>query len=61
MTFIKAKGHTYGNSIVVIEDEDLFYMIQGDVTYVDEALYENKLSTVYDDLPDDWRSALQAA
>ena len=25
------------------------------ITYVDEALYENKLSVVYDDLPDDWR------
>ena len=26
-------------------------MIHGDITYVDEALYENKLSVVYDDLP----------
>ena len=25
-------------------------MFQADITYVDEALYENKLSTVYDDL-----------
>ena len=25
-------------------------MIHGDITYVDEALYENKLSVVYDDL-----------
>ena len=48
--FIKAKGHTNGNSIVIIEDGGLFYMIHGDVTYVDEALYENKLSTVFDDL-----------
>lgn len=47
---IKAKGHTNGNSIVIIEDGGLFYMIHGDVTYVDEALYENKLSTVFDDL-----------
>ncbi|MBQ8053245.1 MAG: MBL fold metallo-hydrolase [Lachnospiraceae bacterium] len=47
---IKAKGHTNGNSIVIIEDDGLFYMIHGDVTYVDEALYENKLSTVFDDL-----------
>ncbi len=50
ITFIKAKGHTMGNSIVVAEDGGLFYMFHGDVTYVDEALYENKLSLVYDDL-----------
>ena len=48
--FIKAKGHTNGNSIVVVENDGLFYLIHGDVTYVDEALYENKLSVVYDDL-----------
>ena len=47
---IKAKGHTNGNSIVVVEMDGLFYMIHGDITYVDEALYENKLSVVYDDL-----------
>ena len=41
---IKAKGHTNGNSIVVVELDGLFYMIHGDITYVDEALYENKLS-----------------
>ena len=49
--FIKAKGHTNGNSIVVVEMDGLFYMIHGDITYVDEALYENKLSVVFDDLP----------
>lgn len=48
--FIKAKGHTNGNSIVIVEDGDLFYMIHGDITYVDEALYDNKLSVVYEDL-----------
>ncbi len=48
--FIKAKGHTNGNSIVIVENNGLFYMIQGDVTYVDEALYENKLSVVFSDL-----------
>lgn len=47
--FIKAKGHTNGNSIIVVEKDGLFYMIHGDITYVDEALYENKLSVVYDD------------
>ena len=47
---IKAKGHTNGNSIVIVENDGLFYMLHGDITYVDEALYENKLSVVYDDL-----------
>ncbi|MCR5151320.1 MAG: MBL fold metallo-hydrolase [Clostridiales bacterium] len=48
--YIKAKGHTNGNSIVIVESDGLFYMLHGDITYVDEALYENKLSVVYDDL-----------
>ncbi|MBP3269152.1 MAG: MBL fold metallo-hydrolase [Bacteroidales bacterium] len=47
---VKAKGHTNGNSLVVAENEGLFYMFQADITYVDEALYENKLSVVYDDI-----------
>ena len=49
--YIKAKGHTNGNSLIVAEDNGLFYMFEGDITYVDEALYEDKLSTVFDDLP----------
>ncbi len=48
--FIKAKGHTNGNSLVIVENDGLFYMLHGDITYVDEALYANKLSVVYDDL-----------
>ncbi len=48
--FIQAKGHTNGNSIVIVEDEGLFYMIHGDVTYTDEALYANKLSIVFEDI-----------
>lgn len=48
--FVKAKGHTKGNSLVIAEDEGLYYMFQADITYVDEALYENKLSVVFDDL-----------
>ena len=48
--FIKAKGHTNGNSLIIAQDEGLFYMFQADITYVDEALHENKLSIVYDDL-----------
>lgn len=47
--FIRAKGHTNGNSIVIVELDGLYYMIHGDITYVDEALYENKLSVVFDD------------
>ena len=48
--YIEAKGHTTGNSIVVVEDDGLFYMIHGDVTYTDEALYANKLSIVFEDI-----------
>ena len=48
--FIKAKGHTDGNSIVVAENDGLFYMLHGDITYMDEALYENKLSVVFEDI-----------
>ena len=48
--FIRAKGHTNGNSIIIVESDGMFYMIHGDITYVDEALYEDKLSVVYDDL-----------
>lgn len=49
--FVKAKGHTNGNSLVIAESDGLYYMFEADITYVDEALYENKLSVVYDDLP----------
>ena len=48
--YIEAKGHTTGNSIVIVEDGGLYYMIHGDVTYTDEALYENKLSIVFEDI-----------
>ncbi len=48
--FVQAKGHTKGNSIVIVEDGGLYYMIHGDVTYTDEALYANKLSIVFEDL-----------
>ena len=47
--FIEAKGHTTGNSIVIAEDGGLYYMMHGDVTYTDEALYANKLSVVFED------------
>ena len=51
ITYIKAKGDTKGNSIVIVEDDGLYYMLHGDITYTDEALYENKLSVVFEDLP----------
>ena len=47
---IEATGHTTGNSIVIVEDGGLYYMLHGDVTYTDEALYANKLSVVYEDI-----------
>ena len=50
VTMIKAKGHTNGNSIIIVENDGLFYMLHGDITYVDEALYQDKLSVVFDDL-----------
>ncbi len=33
-----------------MENEGLYYMLHGDITYVDEALYANKLSIVFDDI-----------
>lgn len=48
--YIPAPGHTTGNSIVIVEDGGLFYMIHGDITYCDEALYANKLSVVFEDV-----------
>lgn len=48
--YIFAPGHTKGNSIVIVEAGDKFYMIHGDVTYTDEALIENKLSVANEDL-----------
>lgn len=39
-----------GNSLVIAEDDGLYYMFQGDITYTDEALYENKLSVVFEDI-----------
>ena len=49
VTYISAPGHTTGNSIVAVETDGLIYLIHGDVTYTDVALYENKLSVAYED------------
>ena len=48
--FIEAKGHTKGNSIIIAERDDLYYMFHGDVTYCDAALKANKLSIVFEDI-----------
>ncbi len=48
--FIKAHGHTKGNSIVIVEGDSVYYMMHGDVTYNDTALRRNKLSIVFEDL-----------
>ncbi|MBQ7560496.1 MAG: MBL fold metallo-hydrolase [Synergistaceae bacterium] len=48
--FIKARGHTKGNSIVIAENDGKYYMFHGDVTYVDAALHANKLSIIFEDL-----------
>ena len=54
--FLPAYGHTLGNSIVVAEADDLFYMLHGDITYTDAALHQNKLSIVFEDLDAAWQS-----
>ena len=48
--YIEAKGHTKGTSIVIVENDGLFYMLHGDVTYCDAALKANKLSIVFEDI-----------
>ncbi|MCR5447156.1 MAG: rubredoxin [Schwartzia sp.] len=50
--YIFAPGHTTGNSIIIVEADGLHYIIHGDVTYTDEALYENKLSVATEDKAD---------
>ena len=47
--FIEAKGHTKGNSIVILEYDGLYYMFHGDITYCDAALKANKLSVIFED------------
>ena len=47
--YIFAPGHTTGNSIIIVENDGLNYIIHGDVTYTDEALYMNKLSIATED------------
>ena len=47
--YVFAPGHTRGNSIVIVEDGGLHYMLAGDVTYCDAALKAGKFSTATDD------------
>ena len=47
--YIFAPGHTTGTSIIIVENDGLNYLIHGDVTYTDEALYMNKLSIATED------------
>ena len=49
VTYLPAPGHTKGNCIVAVETDGLFWLIHGDVTYTDVALYDNKLSVVFED------------
>ncbi|WP_459478348.1 MBL fold metallo-hydrolase [Clostridium saccharoperbutylacetonicum] len=49
IVMLPAYGHTTGNSLVVVEDNGICYMIHGDVTYTDEALRQNQLSVVFED------------
>jgi glyoxylase-like metal-dependent hydrolase (beta-lactamase superfamily II) len=46
---VPAYGHTTGNSLIVVYDNGIHYMIHGDVTYTDEALRQNQLSVVFED------------
>lgn len=46
---LPAYGHTTGNSLIVVYDNGIHYMIHGDVTYTDEALRQNQLSVVFED------------
>lgn len=45
---VNAVGHTNGNAISILKDDDIYYMFHGDVTYCDAALYENELSKIFE-------------
>lgn len=49
IVMVPAYGHTTGNSVILVKDNDKHYMIHGDVTYTDEALRQNQLSVVFED------------
>lgn len=49
LVMVKAEGHTFGNSISILQDGDIYYLFHGDVTYCDAALKENELSIIFED------------
>ncbi len=49
LVLVQAEGHTKGNTVGVLEDNGMYYMFHGDVTYTDAALKENELSIVFED------------
>lgn len=49
LVLVQAEGHTKGNSVGILEDNGIYYMFHGDVTYTDEALKENELSIIFED------------
>ncbi len=49
LVLVQAEGHTKGNSVGILEDNGIYYMFHGDVTYCDAALKENALSIIFED------------
>ena len=49
LVMVKAEGHTFGNSVSILQDVDIYYMFHGDVTYCDSALKANELSVIFED------------
>ena len=49
LVMVKAEGHTFGNSVSILQDGDVYYMFHGDVTYCDAALKANELSIIFED------------
>ena len=49
LVMVKAEGHTFGNSVSILQDGDVYYMLHGDVTYCDAALKANELSIIFED------------
>lgn len=46
---VPAYGHTKGHSIIIVEANNIYYMLHGDVTYTDEALRQNHISIIFED------------
>lgn len=50
LRMVPAYGHTKGNSAFILEQGGLFYFFHGDISYTDEALRQNQLSVVFEDI-----------